>query len=239
MSENENQSAAQPPAVQEKVSLWSLFWIFAKIGAMTFGGGYAMLPIITRELCENRDWLTEDEIMDYFAIGQCTPGVIAVNTATFTGRKMRGIAGGIVASLGIVFPSIVIITTIASLLRNFAHLQPVQDALAGIRVCVCILILNAVIKLWKSAVVDIPALIMFIVIFLASVFFDISPIIMVVAAGVCGILLKGRKQEQAAIEAASDAVYEGKTDVPVGKSANSASAEGAAAQNSPDGKEAR
>lgn len=197
MTEMENRQVQETPA-NEKVSLWTLFWIFAKIGVMTFGGGYAMLPIITRELCENKNWLSEDEIMDYFAIGQCTPGVIAVNTATFTGRKMRGNLGGVIASFGLVFPSIVIITAIASLLKNFAHLQPVQDALAGIRICVCILILNAVIKLWKSAVVDIPALILFIVIFLASVFFNVSPILMVVVAGICGIFLRGRKSERPA-----------------------------------------
>ena len=114
---------------------------------------------------------------------------------------MRGNVGGIVASLGIVFPSLVIITIIASLIRNFASLQPVQDALAGIRVCVCVLILNAVIKMWKSAVVDIPSLIMFILIFLASVFFNASPILMVVAAGVCGVLLKARKTESTAAKA--------------------------------------
>lgn len=183
---------------KQEVSLWELFWAFAKVGVMTFGGGYAMLPIITRELCEKKQWVTEEEIMDYFAIGQCTPGVIAVNTATFTGRKLRGVAGGIVASLGIVFPSLVIITIIASLISNFASLQPVQDALAGIRVCVCVLIFNAVLKMWKSAIVDIPALILFAVIFAASVFFNASPILMVVIAGVCGLLLKGRKVESEA-----------------------------------------
>lgn len=201
MTETDTQQAERAATASKKPSLGELFWAFAKVGAMTFGGGYAMLPIITRELCEKRDWVTEAEIMDYFAIGQCTPGVIAVNTATFTGRKMRGNLGGIIASLGIVFPSLVIITIIASLIRNFASLQPVQDALAGIRVCVCVLILNAVIKMWKSAVVDVPSLIMFILIFLASVFFNASPILMVVAAGVCGVLLKARKTESTAAKA--------------------------------------
>ena len=90
-----------------------LFLTFAKVGVMTFGGGYAMLPILQREVVENKGWATDEELTDYFAIGQCTPGVIAVNTATFIGQKQRGIAGGIVATLGVVFPSLVIISALA------------------------------------------------------------------------------------------------------------------------------
>ena len=126
-----------------------LFLTFARIGVLTFGGGYAMLPIIQREIVEKKGWVTETEVMDYYAIGQCTPGVIAVNTATFTGRHIAGNLGGIVATAGVVFPSLVIITVIAALIRGFANLKPVQDALAGIRVCVCVLIFNAVWKMWK------------------------------------------------------------------------------------------
>ena len=92
--------------------LLKLFLAFAKIGAVTFGGGYAMLPILQRDIVAKHKWATEDELLDYFAIGQCTPGVIAVNTATFVGYKNKGILGGIFATLGVVFPSIVIITII-------------------------------------------------------------------------------------------------------------------------------
>ena len=171
-----------------------LFIAFAKIGVMTFGGGYAMLPIIQREIVEKKKWVTEAEVMDYYAIGQCTPGVIAVNTATFTGRHIAGNLGGICATAGVVFPSIIIITVIAALIRGFAELQPVQDALAGIRVCVCILIFNAVLKMWKKAVVGKITLILFLAILIASVFFDASPIIMVLIAAVVGLLVKGRKK---------------------------------------------
>ncbi len=173
-------------------SYLDLFLTFARIGALTFGGGYAMLPIIQREVVEKKGWVTETEVMDYYAIGQCTPGVIAVNTATFTGRKIRGNLGGIVATAGVVFPSIVIITVIAALIRNFADLRPVQDALAGIRVCVCVLIFNAVLKMWKKAVVDRVTLILYVAILIASVFFNASPILMVVIAAVCGLIVKGR-----------------------------------------------
>ncbi len=169
--------------------LFELFITFAKVGVMTFGGGYAMLPILQREVCENKKWATDAEIMDYYAIGQCTPGIIAVNTATFIGNKRKGMVGGIVATLGMVFPSLVIITLIAAVINNFADLAWVQNAFAGIRVCVCVFILNAVIKLWKSAVVDVWTVIIFVLIFLGAVFLNVSPVIYVVAAAIAGIVL--------------------------------------------------
>ena len=132
--------------------LWKMFWAFARIGGLTFGGGYAMLPMLQKEVVEKNGWATEEELMDYYAIGQCTPGVIAVNTATFVGQKSRGTAGALFCTLGVVFPSLVIITLIAAFLSNFAHLPLVQNAFAGVRVCVCVLIFNAVTKLWKKSV---------------------------------------------------------------------------------------
>ena len=132
--------------------LFDLFWTFAKMGAITFGGGYAMLPIIQKEIVEKKKWATETEVIDYYAVGQCTPGVIAVNTATFIGYKLKGIIGGIVATLGVVFPSLVIIMIIAAFLKNFAQFSIVQHAVGGIRVAVVALIISSVIKLWKSSV---------------------------------------------------------------------------------------
>ena len=167
-----------------------LFGTFAKVGVMTFGGGMAMLPILQREIVEDRHWATEEELMDYFAIGQCTPGVIAVNTATFIGQKHRGWLGGIVATLGVVFPSLVIISILAGLITNFSHLAWVQNAFAGIQVCVCVLIFNAVLKLWKGAVKDVWGLVIFLVILALSVFTKLSPIIYVLAAAVAGLLIK-------------------------------------------------
>ena len=168
----------------------TLFLTFAKVGVMTFGGGYAMLPILQREVVENKRWATDEELADYFAIGQCTPGVIAVNTATFIGQKQRGILGGIVATLGMVFPSLVIISILAGLITSFSHLLVVQQAMAGVRVCVCVLILNAVLKLSKSSIVDKVAFGIFLVVFLVSYFTSISPVISVVAAAIAGILVK-------------------------------------------------
>ena len=169
--------------------LWDLFLAFARVGVMTFGGGYAMIPILEREIVDRHGWATEEELMDYYAVGQCTPGVIAVNTATFIGYKVAGTVGGIVATLGVVFPSLVIITLIAGILTNFADVPAVKCAFAGIRVCVCVLIFNAVLKLWKKAVVDKITLVLFLGVFLLSVFFDISPIVFVVFCAAAGIVL--------------------------------------------------
>lgn len=170
--------------------LFDLFFTFAKVGVMTFGGGYAMLPILQREVVEKKGWATDQELADYFAIGQCTPGVIAVNTATFIGQKTFGILGGIIATLGVVFPSIVILSVLAGVITAFSHLAWVQNAFAGIRVCVCVLIFNSVIKLWKSAVTDKKALVIFIVVLILAVFTDLSPVVFVILAAVSGIIIK-------------------------------------------------
>ncbi|MDE7260599.1 MAG: chromate transporter [Oscillospiraceae bacterium] len=167
-----------------------LFLTFAKVGVMTFGGGYAMLPILQREVVENRGWATEEELTDYFAIGQCTPGIIAVNTATFIGQKNKGISGGIVATLGLVFPSLVIISLLAGVITTFSHLAWVNHAFGGIRVCVCVLILNAVAKLFKKAVIDVPTTVIFLAVLLGSFFTPLSPVVFVVAAAVLGVVLK-------------------------------------------------
>ena len=170
--------------------LWDMFITFAKVGVMTFGGGYAMLPILQREVVDNKGWATEEELIDYFAIGQCTPGVIAVNTATFIGQKKKGFAGAIAATLGVVFPSLVIISLLAGVIEAFSHLVWVQNAFGGIRVCVCVLIANAVVKLYKKAVIDTPSLLIYLLVTLGSIFISLSPVVFVIFAAVAGILLK-------------------------------------------------
>lgn len=169
---------------------WELFITFAKVGVMTFGGGMAMLPILQREIMENKGWVTEDELTDYFAIGQCTPGIIAVNTATFVGQKLCGVLGGIVATLGVVFPSLVIITILAGLINNFSDLAWVQNAFAGIQVCVCVLILNAVVKLLKKSVVDKRTLVIFLLVLAGGYALNVSPVVFVVLSALAGIVLK-------------------------------------------------
>ena len=171
--------------------LLDLFCAFFRIGLFTFGGGYAMLPLLQREIVEKKHWATEEELLDYFAVGQCTPGIIAVNTATFVGFKEKKLSGAIFATLGVVSPSLVIITVIAALLSNFAHIAAVQNAFAGIRVAVCVLILNSIVKLWKKSVVDKLTLGVFIAVFLGSALLShVSPVVFIVAAAVLGIVVR-------------------------------------------------
>ena len=171
------------------MTLLKLFLAFAKVGVLTFGGGYAMIPLLEREIVDRHGWATNEELMDYYAVGQCTPGIIAVNTATFVGYKIAGNLGGTIASLGVAFPSFVIITVIAGIIQNFADIPAVKSAFAGIRVCVCVLIFNSVVKLWKGAIKDKAALALCLAVFVLSVFFSISPVVFVVLCAAAGILL--------------------------------------------------
>ncbi|MCI9349197.1 MAG: chromate transporter [Oscillibacter sp.] len=176
--------------------LWVLFWTFAKMGVMTFGGGMAMLPILQREVVDSKGWATEEELTDYYAIGQCTPGIIAVNTATFIGQKYGGVPGGIVSTLGVVFPSLVIISILAGLISNFADLAWVKNAFAGIQVCVCVLIFNAVWKLLKKSVADKRTAAIFVLVLLGGTFLKLSPVWFVLLAALSGIVLKNLEEKR-------------------------------------------
>lgn len=169
-------------------ALVDLFLTFSRVGVTTFGGGYAMLPVLQREVVEKKAWATEDELMDYYAIGQCTPGIIAVNTATFVGSKLYGTAGGIVATLGVVFPSVVIITLIAAFLSNFAELAVIRYAFGGIRACVVVLVADAIVKLFRKAVINRKCLLIYLVVLGLSLFTTVSPVILVLFAGMAGII---------------------------------------------------
>ena len=173
--------------------LSDLYSTFLRIGGLTFGGGYAMLPMIQREVVESRGWATEEEVMDCYAIGQCTPGVIAVNTATYIGYKKAGVAGGIAATLGVVTPSFLIILLIASALNNFAEIQFVAWALAGVRAGVCALVLKTILDLAHKNIKDLLCLFIFTFTLIAAVFWNISPIFPVILAAAAGILAGSRK----------------------------------------------
>ena len=170
--------------------LGELFLSFSKVGVMTFGGGYAMLPMLQREIVEHKGWATEEELADYFAVGQCTPGVIAVNTATFVGCKTRGWLGGLIATLGVVFPSLVIIICLAGLISAFADNLYVQKAFAGIKVCVCVLIFNAVLKLWKKAVTGPLTLGIYLAVLALALFTRVTPPVFVLLSAALGIILE-------------------------------------------------
>lgn len=178
-------------------TLFELFYIFARIGGFTFGGGYAMLPMLEREVVEKKKWATQQELLDYFAIGQCTPGIIAVNTATFVGFKIKGVLGAIFATFGVIAPSIVIVSIIAAFISNFQQYEVVQWAFAGIRDAVVALIVSAVLKVAKKSIVDIVTVIIFLIVAALSFFTDMSPVIFVVAAGVCGLVINLCKNKKA------------------------------------------
>ena len=189
--------------------LLELYWTFAQIGCVTFGGGYAMLPILERELVDKRQWTTMDDLRDYFSIGQCTPGVIALNVSTFIGEKRGGVLGALAATIGFLTGPILIILVIAAFLTNFAQLEIIQHAFAGIRVCVCVLIVQAVLRLWKKSVIDPFTFALFLIIFALNAFSGVLPVkvpaaVLVLCAGALGILVSTMRNRSAGAKEGKD-----------------------------------
>ncbi len=188
--------------MKEKIRIsLELFWVFMRVGAMTFGGGYAMLPILQRELVEKRKWVTDEDLTDYYAIGQCTPGIIALNVSTFIGRSKAGVLGAITAAFGFELIPLIIILVISLFLEGFADNEYVQHALAGINVCVCVLILNTLLKLRKSTLKGAFSLVVFFVVFALAAMgkflpFSIPLPILVIAAALTGIIAGQIKEKQ-------------------------------------------
>ncbi|MBQ0078275.1 MAG: chromate transporter [Eubacterium sp.] len=168
--------------------LMQLYWAFFRIGGLTFGGGLTMLPMLKYELVEKKKWIDEDTLLECYAIGQCTPGIIAVNTATFVGYRRRGVWGGIFSTLGMITPSLVIITTIALVLQNFMDYAVVQHALVGIRGAVCALMMNTVINLGKKSLNKVVTWVLCIGMFALAWLTDIPTIALVLAAALVGII---------------------------------------------------
>lgn len=148
-----------------------------------------MLPVLERELIKKRGWITMDEVMDYYTIAQITPGVIAVNVATFVGHKRKGIAGGVAATLGLIFPGVLLMILISLFIQNFAEYPVVRHAFAGIRVAVGALIVNTVIKLVKGYFKNYKSVILFIAAFVLSAVFSASPVLIILGAGIAGFFL--------------------------------------------------
>ena len=174
--------------------LLELYLAFLRIGSVNFGGGYAMLPLLEEDLVNRRHWTTLEDLTDYFAIGQCTPGVIALNVSTFIGHKRKGIPGAIAATTGFLTVPIAIILVIAAFLTNFAELEIVQHAFAGIRVCVCVLIIQAVLRLWKKSIVDKKTLALYAIVFCLTAFSAYLPVhfpaaVLVILSGCAGVVL--------------------------------------------------
>ena len=171
-----------------------LLWAFVVIGATTFGGGYAMLPVLDRELIKKRRWVTMDEILDYYTIAQITPGIIAVNVATFVGNKRKGLLGGIIATIGLILPGVSLMLLVSLFISRFAEYQMVQRAFAGIRVAVCALILDTVLKLVKGFFKNYKSIIIFVIAFALQAVFSVSPVYIILGAGLAGFLLFSPKR---------------------------------------------
>ena len=165
-----------------------IFWAFFVIGASTFGGGYAMIPVLERELIKKRGWINMDEVMDYYTIAQITPGIIAVNVATFTGYKIKGFLGGIIATIALIFPGTGLMIIVSVFIRRFAEYSLVQHALTGIRIAVCALILDILIKLLKGLFKDFRPVIIFLAALILSAVFTPSPVFIILGAGMAGFL---------------------------------------------------
>lgn len=165
---------------------WKIFVAFFKVGLFTFGGGAAMVPFFRRELIEKRGYITEEELMNYYAIGQCTPGVIAVNVATFTGYKIKGIKGGCLATFSIILPSLIVITILAGILRTLSQNEMLSHIFVGIRLGVVALIFNEVVKLFYRNAVSVYQKCIFFGILAILLYFSISPILAILFAASVG-----------------------------------------------------
>lgn len=174
--------------------LLDIYMVCFKMGAVTFGGGYAMLPILRREIVQSRKWVDEETIMDYYALSQGLPGIIAVNVSVFIGYKHKGSLGATAAALGMISPCIIIISLIAACLSSFQDNPMVRHALAGISACVAALILDAVVALWKKGVKDVVGYILCFGMIALTLYTKLNPIFMVVAAAIIGIMLAPKKE---------------------------------------------
>ena len=168
--------------------LLRLFWTFFKIGAFTFGGGYAMIPLIQRETVEKQNWISDDDILEIIAIAESTPGPIAINSATFVGYKVCGVVGAAAATLGVVLPSFVIILLISFILQQFQHLKAVQYAFQGIRAGVLALLIKALWSMYQKSPKGWAAYIVMGAAFILTAFFDVNILFVIIGCAVFGIV---------------------------------------------------
>jgi chromate transporter len=176
--------------------LFKLFWIFFKIGSFTFGGGLAMLPLIQKEVVDNQKWVSEEDILDIFAISQSVPGVIAINSAFFIGNRVLGFGGAVAAALGVILPAFISILLVISILKGLRSNVYVEKVFGGIRAASAALILLSAVKLSKTAIEGKLGYIIAIVSFAAIVFFDIHAMWIVIFGGLVGyaVLLYNRRK---------------------------------------------
>lgn len=173
---------------KEKGRLWKLFLVFLRIGAFTFGGGYAMIPLIQKEVVENKKWITDDDILDIIAIAESTPGPIAINSATFIGFKVAGFWGSVCATAGVVLPSLFVIYIISFVLRQFQELRAVKYAFYGIRAGVLALVIKAWWTMYKKCPKNLVAYIIAITSFILVAVFDINIIFVLIGCALLGLI---------------------------------------------------
>lgn len=176
------------PKKSDKNLILPLFITFLKIGAFTFGGGYAMIPIIQREIVENRKWLSDDDILEIIAVSESTPGPIAINSATFVGYKISGFFGAFFSTFAVVLPSFVIICIISYLLNEFSSIKAVSYAFFGIRAAVLALLLRALWLMYKKCKRDLASYFIIAVSFILAAFFDIKLIFIIIICAVLGLI---------------------------------------------------
>ena len=174
------------------------YWTWCKIGLFTFGGGYAILPMIDKEVVQKRRWAENDEVMDYYAIGQSLPGIIAVNTAVFIGYKKAGAKGAVASALGVISPSIVLVTLVAALLGGFQEIPVVRHALSGVRIGVCVLMAATIVQLGKNAVKSVAGAAICLAAFALSYFAGVNIALLVVLSAVAGIVVMTVKEKRRA-----------------------------------------
>lgn len=177
--------------------LWQLYIVFFRIGGLTFGGGLTMLPMLKFELVEKKNWITEEELIDCYAIGQCTPGIIAVNTATYVGYRREKTLGGIVSTLGMVSPSLIIVSIIAGFFQMLMDNIWFQHAIMGIKGVVCALMLNTVLTLAKKSLINLPCVLVCVAAFFLAFFTPVPTVAIVVAAGILGVITEKARKKQA------------------------------------------
>lgn len=179
--------------------LWELFIIVLKLGAFTFGGGYAMFPLMQREYTEKRGWFETQDMLDILAVSQSLPGMISINASIMVGYKMFGVLGAIVAVIGLSLPSIIVLSVLSFFYVQFRDNTYVNAALKGIRVAVIALLVQAVVKLGKTGVKKVFGWVMAYAAFFVALIFSIHPVIIILASLFIGIIYKSlqeRKQKQ-------------------------------------------
>jgi chromate transporter len=175
--------------IKKLKDLFTIYFAFFKVGAFTFGGGLAMMPMLQKELIEKKQWLTEEELLDYYAVGQSTPGIIAVNVATFVGYKRAGILGGIFGTLGIISPSLIIIMILANLINSISDYPIVQKALTGINVAVAALLTSVIINFAKKTIKNVWNAIFMLISFLLIFALKVPSFIVILFGLATGIIL--------------------------------------------------